>query len=408
MKSELIMMIWKKAFLIGAAFSVMAASGCKASGGDQIAVANSTQAKVDLVDISDHWAKDSILSAVNKGYVDGYEDHSFKPDFNLSRGEFIKMVVTAMKLPVTATTNGGMWYVPYVNAAKTAGIYQSGDFDINEMNQEISRVDMSKLSLRATDKTLQNPVLRMDDVSVMYNAVKKGLIQGLINGELGPEKTTTRAQSVTIIERILRVQAGEKLPTDKYAASNAEIALKKTNIFSMAPSIFGGDQTTKWDPTNLFIASSDGKYKGVIDSLILIDLADPNDPHRSLLGDFNSLRWLANKGPGKDPFVKDYPDSYVLFFNMHNEVNEDTDKYVAKIPRISIHGFSSPDQTALKDGTLNSLAVVYRKTPSDLPAYVIPKSGLQSRSGRFTIDMNVPTRESMPEVKVIFGALFTN
>jgi hypothetical protein len=81
------------------------------------------------------------------------------------------------------------------------------------------------------------------------------------------------------------VQAGEKLTIDKYAASNAEITLKKRNIFSMAPGIFGGEQTVKWDASNLFIASSDGKYKGVVYSVILVDLADPNDPHRSLLGD---------------------------------------------------------------------------------------------------------------------------
>ena len=43
-------------------------------------------------DISGHWAKDYINQAANKGFVNGYEDGTFKPDRNITRAEAVTMV----------------------------------------------------------------------------------------------------------------------------------------------------------------------------------------------------------------------------------------------------------------------------------------------------------------------------
>lgn len=52
----------------------------------------------------------------------------------------------------------------------------------------ISRLEMAMIAVRATDPTFQNKAVQIDDKSVMYNATKVGLIQGLAYGELGPER----------------------------------------------------------------------------------------------------------------------------------------------------------------------------------------------------------------------------
>src|SRR5690606_28224077 len=52
---------------------------------------------ITMTDISTHWAAATINSAIQKGYVDGYEDSTFRPDRSVSRAEFVKMAVTAMK-----------------------------------------------------------------------------------------------------------------------------------------------------------------------------------------------------------------------------------------------------------------------------------------------------------------------
>ena len=43
-------------------------------------------------DISGHWAKDYINQAANKGFVNGYEDGTFKPDRNITRAEAVTLV----------------------------------------------------------------------------------------------------------------------------------------------------------------------------------------------------------------------------------------------------------------------------------------------------------------------------
>lgn len=187
-------------------------------------------AKASFNDVAGHWAEAAINAAVTSDYVDGYEDGSFKPDQNVSRAEFIKLVVTAMKLTVPQAKDGEDWYTPYVTAAKEKNIHRAEDFTSGDLNTQISRLEMSLISLRATREDMQQEGILMDNDSVMFNATKTGLIQGLSRGELGPDKPTTRAQSVTIIERILKINKGETLPVDKTALGNAEIALRGTNF----------------------------------------------------------------------------------------------------------------------------------------------------------------------------------
>ena len=43
-------------------------------------------------DINGHWAKDYINQAANKGFVNGYEDGTFKPDRNITRAEAVTLV----------------------------------------------------------------------------------------------------------------------------------------------------------------------------------------------------------------------------------------------------------------------------------------------------------------------------
>lgn len=52
-------------------------------------------------DIAAHWAKDSIATAASKGWVDGYEDGSFKPDKSVTRAEAMKMINKVMGYSAT-------------------------------------------------------------------------------------------------------------------------------------------------------------------------------------------------------------------------------------------------------------------------------------------------------------------
>ena len=41
-------------------------------------------AQIEFKDISSHWAKDIIIETASKGFINGYEDGSFKPDNMIS------------------------------------------------------------------------------------------------------------------------------------------------------------------------------------------------------------------------------------------------------------------------------------------------------------------------------------
>jgi hypothetical protein len=117
----------------------------------------------------------------------------------------------------------------------------------------------------------------------MYLATKTGLLNGYGNGVLGEADQTDRAQTVTIIEHVLTVKAGQTLPVDKHAVSAAEVLWHKTNIFTMMPSYFFPSSIETYDYTKMHDEADGGNYACATDQLVAIDLEDPNDPFRNVI-----------------------------------------------------------------------------------------------------------------------------
>nr|WP_172246121.1 S-layer homology domain-containing protein [Saccharibacillus endophyticus] len=373
--------------LVGAVWGSGAASTVKAAG-------------TQFSDVkSSHWAYSAVQKAVAKGYVDGYTNGTFKPDTSVSRAEFVKMVVAAMKLETTPAS--GKWYVQYVNAATKAGLYASSDFANNDSgwNKTMTREEMARVAARAIgEKTSEND-------KWMYLATKSGLIQGVGKGQLAPQGLTTRAQSVVIIERILSVNTGTELDTDLYATGAAEILWHGTNIFTVMPEMFvtpDSDWKNKgkssieemWNEKNMTITSKDGLYQGKLDALIAIDLADPSDPNRALLGNVNTLKWDNNTI--MDNPVKGNTNSYVLYFKGKSVFNKDIKKYNPSYVGVKteVSGFGSPNINAFYAGKLNKSAKIFSKDPGDMPAVIIPKSGWVQTSD-ISIKLQIPAGGSL-------------
>lgn len=188
-------------------------------------IAWSAVAKVAFSDTIGHWAEASVVLAAEKGYVNGYEDGTFRPDQSVSRAEFVKMVHVALGLPFSGSTEGNDWYVPYINAAVGAGIHQWSDFNTGTWNTSITRQEMARIAVRAAGIEVEDDSI----AAYMYEATKNGLIRGLEGSMLAPEETTTRAQSVTVIDRILLLKEGGELDVDEDAWSYAAYEYKHTN-----------------------------------------------------------------------------------------------------------------------------------------------------------------------------------
>ncbi|MGQ7889348.1 S-layer homology domain-containing protein [Paenibacillus sp. WC2504] len=223
---------------------------------------SSAQSPTLFKDTYQHWAESSIQNAVQKKYVDGYEEGTFKPDVPISRAEFIKMLAMAMGEKVNKIEGDG-WFQPYVDRLKSKGIIPA-EFP-ERYNEPLQRFEMSILSVRSVDKTLKGS---------MVDSTKMGLIHGVSRTDLDVYGTSTRAQAITIIERILAAKNGEKLQVDKYAASAAEIAATGSNVGTML-GLKAREVGTEW-PYGTGVTVK-------LNQLIIADPSDVDDPYMKLI-----------------------------------------------------------------------------------------------------------------------------
>ncbi|MEK4529814.1 S-layer homology domain-containing protein [Paenibacillus sp. FSL H8-0104] len=368
-----------------------------------------TAASTQFSDVkATHWAASAIEKGVSKGYIEGYETGKFKPDVSVTRAEFVKMVVSAMELQTTPAS--GKWYVQYVNAASNAGLYASADYTNNDSawNKVMTRDEMARVAARAIGEKTN------EDDKWMYLATKAGLIEGVGKGQIAPKGLTTRAQAVVIIERILSKNSGAYLEADKYAVGSAEILWHGTNIFTVMPEMWVTPESDvkragktsieeMWDESKMTLTSKDGLYQAKLDALVAIDLADPNDPNRSLLPNINQLKWSNNRPSITDLMVKDQKNSYILYFKGGQVYNKASNKYLdRKRVTFRVDGFNSPDLNAFYyKRTLNGSAMVYQNNLEDLPAMIIPKSGTVQKGNDLVVRLETPTSGSLASDSVI-------
>ena len=82
----------------------------------------------DGVDYKDHWAEESIKGWIEKGFVKGYPDGTFKPEGDITRAEFITIVNRTFELKSEADvffkdTNKSHWaYDEFRRASKEGSI----------------------------------------------------------------------------------------------------------------------------------------------------------------------------------------------------------------------------------------------------------------------------------------------
>jgi len=166
-----------------------------------------------FTDISaSHWAYADVMAGVQKGYINGLPNGTFAPDQTVSRAEFIKMAVAALGLPIEEQQSGEAWYVPYARAALEHGLIDPAEYEDGDYARFMSRMEMVRVAVKAIDESTRNAGLL--DEELMLKAVENGIIRG-INGKTVPQGTSTRAQAVTVIERMLKVRDGGELPVDE-------------------------------------------------------------------------------------------------------------------------------------------------------------------------------------------------
>lgn len=175
--------------------------------------------KVILNDIENHWAQTAIERSIELGIVKGYEDGTFRANKSVNRAEFATMLARALKLNtenVSVQFNDQdsipAWAQGSISALAQLGYingYQDNSF---RATQEITRTELAVIIVRVFGLVLdpqatlafkdaaQVPAWAKAYVAAAYDA---GLIQGRGDGKYYPSKASTRAEAVTLILAML-------------------------------------------------------------------------------------------------------------------------------------------------------------------------------------------------------------
>ncbi|WP_171634651.1 S-layer homology domain-containing protein [Paenibacillus plantarum] len=178
---------------------------------------------VTFADLQDAvWAQNSIEALAAREIVNGIESDRFAPNEQVTRAQFIQMLMNAFDLiEADATTsfsdvNKDDWFFKAVASAQKLGIIQGYEDGTFGANQPISRQDMAVMASRVITlaeielRTLINPVSfddQLDIDSYAQEAVKSmqaaGIINGLVENRFAPDRNATRAQAAKIIYGLL-------------------------------------------------------------------------------------------------------------------------------------------------------------------------------------------------------------
>ena len=164
--------------------------------------------------VTSHWAYQSVVALAELDIVSGFEDGSFRPDENVTREQFIKMLVEAFGFyDETAECNFSdvskdAWYYKYV-ASAFAGNITKGQGTIFGSGNSITREDAAVLIHRVmvTDadeyeakKTFADDSEFADySKSAVYKLVDMSILSGMGNNSFAPKANLTRAQAAKII-----------------------------------------------------------------------------------------------------------------------------------------------------------------------------------------------------------------
>lgn len=170
------------------------------------------------------WAKAQIEALASKGIVNGTSAQTYSPNAEVTRADFMKLLVSALGLTAKfdssfADVKSTDYYYEAVGVAKKLGIANGTGDNRFDPRATISRQDMMTLTAKAlvAAKKLASMNGTADDISGYDDAdqvspyaadsvaalVKNGIIQGAGN-RLSPLATTTRAEAAVLLYNIYK------------------------------------------------------------------------------------------------------------------------------------------------------------------------------------------------------------
>ena len=165
-------------------------------------------------DIKGHWAYDSIKQFIEKGYINGYEDKTFKPNNSITRAEFVRIVNKVFNFTEQGKENFkdieiGAWYYADICIGVNAGYingYEDGTFRPNEA---ITREEAASIISTITNLYGNSNLKFVDDNKIaswakssVYALAEAKIMTGYEDNTFRPKNKITRAEAVATLSRI--------------------------------------------------------------------------------------------------------------------------------------------------------------------------------------------------------------
>ena len=159
------------------------------------------------------------MALSEKGVVSGDGTGGFKPNDNVTREQFLKMLLVAMGTESEDAENTfadvaeNAWYKPYVLTAKKLGIVNGMSDTQFGIGMNITRQDMAVMISRIIDTdadVITEDFADKADISdYAVNAVmhmkRIGLIDGYADGQFKPLNNLTRAEAAKVISSLIKI-----------------------------------------------------------------------------------------------------------------------------------------------------------------------------------------------------------
>jgi len=172
------------------------------------------------------WFYSDVQKLVDLGAISGHPDGSFKPNDNIRRAEFVKILVNALNLQVASghdlldagnfTDIENHWAKGSIHTAVANGVITVSEYGNKfEPEKPITRLEMAKMIVRAlklSPSAGKNPFVDIDD-GYTTAAYHEYLITGVINGGkryFYPFNNATRAEASAVIMRAVEYNANPR------------------------------------------------------------------------------------------------------------------------------------------------------------------------------------------------------
>lgn len=178
------------------------------------------ESKLTFEDIKGHWSKLFVESMAAKNVIGGYGDGTFRPEGEITRAEFAKMIVDALELDLVkydgrfTDVKATDWHSSYVATMVKSGLAGGYGDNTFKPNDKITRAEMAMILGNTLDMEVKSTEVDgllsqfKDSTSIqewsklgIAKAVKAEIMVGS-NNNFNPNGTATRGEAATAVYRL--------------------------------------------------------------------------------------------------------------------------------------------------------------------------------------------------------------